>query len=73
MEGRKLKTILGVSLAVNVILVILSGLVGTMAYFGGLASCPVFGAANQVIDSVEGIDDTINDTIDNLPIPIDIK
>ena len=69
MADRKLKTILGVSLAVNVILVILSGLVGTMAYFGGLASCPLFGAANEVIDSVEGIDNTI----DNLPIPIDIK
>ena len=75
MEGRKLKTMLGLSLAANVLLVIFSTAIGTIAYLGGVATC-VYSTVEQVNETVEGVKNlpeelgnSVEGTIKELPIP----
>lgn len=78
MENKRTRNILIISLVLNGALVILSSVIGTMAFLGGLASCTV-GAVNEITDTVEDIKDlpgNVEESVENVigdSLPIGLK
>lgn len=78
MENKRTRNILTISLILNGVLIVLSSVIGTMAFLGGLASCGI-GAVNEITDTVEDIKElpeNVEESIENVigdSLPIGLK